>query len=63
MFAVSYDVPGQLYALDPKNGKRLWRTDAGPAGGESGSPIVAGGRIVVVLKSSESSDVVSFGLP
>ena len=32
-------------------------------GAESGSPIVTGGRIVVVLKSPDSSDVMSFGMP
>jgi outer membrane protein assembly factor BamB len=63
MYAASYEAPGQLYALDPRNGKQLWRSDAGLMGADSGSPIVAGGRIVLVLKSSESSDVVSFGLP
>jgi outer membrane protein assembly factor BamB len=63
MFAASYDAPGQLYALDPRNGKQLWRSDAGLTGAESGSPIVTGGRIVAVLKSPASSDVVSFGLP
>lgn len=63
MFAASNDAPDQVYALDPGNGKRLWRIDAGPVGARSGSPIVTGGRIVLVLKSSESSDVVSFGLP
>lgn len=63
MFAFSHDLPGQLYALDPKTGKRLWRSEAGPAGADAGSPIVAGGRIVLALGSSESSDVVSFGAP
>jgi outer membrane protein assembly factor BamB len=63
MFASKLDTSGQLYALDPTNGKQVWRTDAGPVGADSGSPVVAGGRIVLMLNSSEAANVMSFGSP
>jgi serine/threonine-protein kinase len=63
LFAASNDASGQLSALDPKSGKRLWRTDAGPTAASPGSPVVAGGRIVLTLGSSEAATVMSFGAP
>jgi outer membrane protein assembly factor BamB len=63
LFAAAPGEDGRLIALDPGTGKPAWRTDAGPSDFNAGSPVLAGGRIVMVLNSSDAASVVSFGTP